>query len=548
MARSTNQYESITLEFLKPDYGYFKMGRCVTSVRPGSEAERLGVKVGWLEKSNSQAERFDGKAGMLKESSKRGTLSNHKKRRRWKSKIKSCKTRVHFLLPKRLIFCKVIYRALASTHRKIDHPQRKIVGTVSIGTVLLVMDIAKSRALVACPKSGWNPDKSRWLPKQQFAWLSIQAKDGTKILENLCESLLYTSIRSSSSTLSSTRRATTCPSLGFPSIHGRLPTIPQTEPPRSGKKRAIKPDFPRKQNTTFSHLSPSPMRMDRSSTPKHSTVSSRMGKSQYSPRGFIDMEFEETKKNTVPQNIIPLNFTVETALSDDLESYAMTSSVSGTNSKVSLTRSKTLIESWRPEVETDHQRVDELGKSNYLEKPASVSDNEAKLKSNRVLSSLPGPSNEEIQSECGNGNKESLENNLSVMIPNSKMRSEEIESRGERISLTESKLTPISFESKYTSKSSEVSDRRYATPEVKWSTPEQKMEERQRPTQCYESSMSSSWREHDRSPLGRNVSYCRGENVDQHGRSPERVIEPTSVKKHRVKDCKHGRLIRRADV
>jgi len=534
MAKLTNQYQSITLEFRTPDYGYFKMGRCVTYVRPKSEAERLGVKVGWLEKSESQAKRLDEKGGTLEESAKRATLSNYKKRRRWKSKSKSCKTLVHFLLPKRPSFCKVICRALASTHHGINHPQRKIVGTVALGTVLLVMDIEKNRALVACPKSGWNPDKSRWLPKQQFAWLSIQAKDGTQILENLCESRLYTSIRSSSSTRSSTKRATTCPPMGFSCMNGRLSVIPQTEPPRSARKRVIHPDFQKKQNTSFSYLSPSRMRLDRSPTSKHSTVSSYKSKPKHSPRDFIDLEFEETKNNSVPQTLIPLNFKVETALSDDLESF-MTSSVSGTNSKVSLTRSKTLIDSYIPEVQTDHQPVNELGNSNYLEKPASVSDSDAKLKSKRDMLGLPRPSNEEIQSECGNEKKESLENNLSVMIPDSKMQSEEIDSRGERISLTESKLTPISFESKYTSKSSEVSYRRYATPEVKWSTPEQKMEERQRLAQCYESPMSSSWREHDRSPIGRNVRYCRGENVDQQGRPSERVFEPTSVKKHRAK-------------
>jgi len=535
MAKSTNQYHSLTLEFRTPDYGYFKMGRCVTYVRPNSEAERLGVKVGWLEKSGSQAKRVDGKGGMLAESAKRGTLSNHKKRRRWKSKSKSSKTLVHFLLPKRPMFCKVICRALASTHYGINNPQRKIVGTVGLGTVLLVMDIVKNRALVACPKSGWRPDESRYLPEQQFAWLSVQAKDGTQMLENLSESRLYTSIRSSSSTRSSTRRATTCPPLGFSCINGRLPMIAQTEPPKSARKRVIHTDFQKMQNTSFSYMAPSTMRLDRSPSSKHSTVSSLRSKPKHSPHVFIDMEFEETKNNSVPQ-IIPLNFKVETALSDDLESHVMTPSVSGTNSKVSLTRSKSLIDSYIPEVQTDHEPINESGKSSYLEKPASVSDSDAKLKSKRDMSSLPRPSNEEIQSECGNENKESLEIDLAVMIPDSKMQSEELDSRGERMSLTESKLTPISFESKYTSKSSEISYRRYATPEAKWSTPEQKMEERQKLAQCYESPMSSSWREHDSSPIGRSVRYCRGENVDQQGRPSERVIEPTSVKKHRVKN------------
>jgi len=79
----------------------------------------------------------------------------------------------------------------------MDHPKRRIVGSVELGTVLWVMDIVKNRALVACPKLGWNRDVSGWLPDEPFAWLSIRAKDGTDILKDISELELYTSIRSS---------------------------------------------------------------------------------------------------------------------------------------------------------------------------------------------------------------------------------------------------------------------------------------------------------------------------------------------------------------
>ena len=50
MLSSHDQYNLIIKEFSKTDSGYSKMGRCVTSIRPRSEAEMLGVRVGWLEK------------------------------------------------------------------------------------------------------------------------------------------------------------------------------------------------------------------------------------------------------------------------------------------------------------------------------------------------------------------------------------------------------------------------------------------------------------------------------------------------------------------
>merc|ERR1719193_432212 len=135
----------------------------------------------------------------------RRTMSNHKKRRRNKSKSKSQTYLVHFLAPRKRIFYKVVWKALASTHCRVEHPQRKIVGSVELGIVLWVMDIVKNRALVACPKSGWNPDVSGWLPNQPFAWLSLRAKDGTAILKNISESELYTSVGLSSVSRSSSK-------------------------------------------------------------------------------------------------------------------------------------------------------------------------------------------------------------------------------------------------------------------------------------------------------------------------------------------------------
>merc|ERR1719193_1049211 len=243
----------------------------------------------------------------------RRTMSNHKKRRRNKSKSKSQTYLVHFLAPRRRIFYKVVWKALASTHCKMEHPQRKIVGSVELGIVLWVMDIVKNRALVACPKSGWNRDVSGWLPDAPFAWLSIRAKDGTDILKNISESELYTSIRSSTLSRSSTKTTMYPRSHSSRSTRMQLPAIRNAARFRSHypvRKRTIPLNFREKWLTTkLSHLTPSPIQVDRiisrdSTRGEHFTNSSQ----EHSQKVFIYLEFKESKEKPMPQNYVPLDF------------------------------------------------------------------------------------------------------------------------------------------------------------------------------------------------------------------------------------------------
>jgi len=493
MSKSNDQYKSIPIEFLKADFGYSKMGRCVTLVRPKSEAERLGVKIGWLE-----------------ENVIRRTLSNHKKRRRKKSQSKSCTYLVHFLVPRRQVVCKVIWRALASTHREINHPKRKIVGSVDLGIVLWVMDIIKNRALVACPKSGWNRDVSGWIPNQPFAWLSIRAKDGTDILENVSVSELCKTVKSSSLSHSNSRTTTYPLWHTSRSTRTELPVIQGMELSRSHISTgnpAIHVDFREKQQITH--------------------------------KAFIDLEFEEIKNNSMLQNLIPLDLKVETALSEEVDSQVMSSSISGTNSKVSLSRSKTLADSYVPEAETKRQHADELGNPNFPEKRASVSWSDAKQSSKRNSFSRDSKlSEEEISSKSLTEKKLSIiENNLSVLIPDSKLEVEEIDMWVERRSLAESTLTSSSFESKYTNRTSELSNRRCVTSDVEnvtESTRKKKIKEIETfamwLAQGCETPISSLREAEDKILNGRIVNHLIDENVEQRNLPQERVSEPLSVK------------------
>jgi len=533
MSNSNDQYKSIPIEFLKADFGYSKMGRCVTSILPKSEAARLGVKVGWLELNVE-----------------RRTMSNHKKRRRNKSKSKSQTYLVHFLAPRRRIFYKVVWKALASTHCKMEHPQRKIVGSVELGIVLWVMDIVKNRALVACPKSGWNRDVSGWLPDAPFAWLSIRAKDGTDILKNISEAELYTSIRSSTLSRSSTKTTMYSRSHSSRSTRMQLPAIRNAARFRSHypvRKRTIPLDFRENKVTTKpSHLSPSPIQVDRvisrdSTSGKHFTTSQ-----EHSQRVFIDLEFKETKENPMPQNYLPLDFKIETAVSDDVDSQIITSLESSANSKISLTRSKTLSDSYIAEVQdrTRGQYAHKPGDSHSPEKRASVSYSDTKLSSkmdSMSTSRWTKLSEEEILSRSTTDSKHAMgKDYLTVPIPGCKLELEadEIESRVERRSLTDSTLIASSFESKYTKRSSERSQRTCAISE-KESTRKQKIKEIETYAkwlaQGCEKPLPSHRRE-DKTLTGSIVKHYTDEKVKQRSKC---VIEPISLKKPRnqVYDC-----------
>jgi len=527
MSTSNGRYKSISIEFLKVDFGYSKMGRCVTFVVPKSEAERLGVKVGWLE-----------------ENVERRAISNHTKLGRNKSESKTLTYIVHFLAPRRQIFYKVVWKALASTHCKMDHVQRKIVGSVELGIVLRVMDIVKNRALVACPKSGWNPDVSGWLPNQPFAWLSLRARDGTDILKNISESELYTSVGLSSLSRSSSKTTMWPQSYCPRKARMKLPGIYSTEHSRSAqshypeRKSATHNKLRQsKQTTKLSHLTPThagSIGSCRPTTRDTFTTSSL----KHSQEVFIDLKFKETNENSFTKNYIPLNFKIETALSHNVESQFMTSSISRKNLD-SLTRSKTLSDSYVPEAQTKGQEARGREHPNSSEKRVSVSYCEGKLNSKNSISRSSKLRDEDILRKSVTKRKHCRsEDNLIVLIPGSKAEVERIESRVGLRSSTESKLTHSSLESKHTSRNNELSDQRCGISQ-KESTRKQKIKEIETfakwLAQGIKTPMPSFKQAKDKTSSVRIGKHFIIENEKYQHLPSERLIKLLNVKKHRIK-------------
>jgi len=528
MSNSNDRYKSIIKNFLKADFGYSKMERCVTQVRLKSEAHQLGVRVGWLEKSV-----------------KRGTISNHKKRR--KKKSQSILTRVHFLVPRRQAFYKVIWKGLASTHREIDHPERKVVGSVELGITVWVLHIIKNRALVACPHSGWNRDVQGWIPKQQFAWVSIRAKDGTYILESF--SGMSTSGRSTISPSIRTAMSCPLPIVSRNSTRMNVPVVHSSRSHISLPKPAIQLDFREKstkENVScviprYSFLSNRRKRNYYTTPEDYSSVSSFTIKSQNTERTFIDLDFEEVKNNSKTDNITHKHFKQGAACSEEVKFQDVTLPLSGTELKVSLSRSKTFSEKYTPEVDRKYQQTVEWDDSKCFEiRPSASFSSDVKLSSSRDSESRLFKLNDgNISPDSSIEKKQSiLEKNLSVLIPDSVLKVKELEFLTDRKSLRESTLTPISIESKHTNKSSELSEQRCSTAEVeKENERQQKIEEIERYArwlaQGFESPVSSGREADDKAPNGRIVKHLRDDDIHQWDQ--QRAIEPLRLEKHRSK-------------
>jgi len=317
-----------------------------------------------------------------------------------------------------------------------------------------------------------------------------------------------------------------------------LPAIHNTARSRSYysvRKRAIHLDFRENKQTKLFHLPTSSMQVDRvkscsSKTGEPFTTSSP----ELSQKVFIDLKFKERWENTLLKNYLPLNLKKTTVLSDEVESQVSTSLVSGTKSQVSLTRSKTLADSYIPEVklETKGQHAHKPEDPHSPEKLASVSYSDTKLSSkmeSKSMSRWTKLSEEEILSRSTTDSKQgSRKDYLTVPIPKSKV--EAIESWVERRSLTGT-LTPSSFESKYTSRSSELSDRVIFEKEC---TRKQKIKEIETYAkwlaQGYVKPMSTFRRAENKTHSGRIAKHFMDENVEQWSK---RVTEPLSVKKPR---------------
>jgi len=444
-ADSKDQFKSVVKEFSSSEFGYAKMERCVTLVKRRSEADKLGVKVGWLEEKLTKV-----------------TLCNNRAN---KSSGKYRATLVHFLVPRRQVFYKVLWKALAATHCKIDHPERRVVGCVDFGIVLRIMDISSNRALVKCPKSGWTRHASGWLPNQEYAWISIRAKDGTSILEEVsngrlkdrslsqCPSVRTTKSKASSTVTKKLRRE----SLSSTTSRSSQSLL---------RKPAVHLDFrwddPRWKHSQGTASSPilfdSRQRSRPIEHPRGSRASFHNFSQKSAHRTFIDLDFVETRA-LKPKNFTPLNFKWAPANNEKFTSKRINNETLDKEGKRFLTLSNTLSESITPMPESKYQEPDNKESSTYSCKSYSSESTlsskmswESKRNSKAISArnllgkKLCGPSED-----------------LSILMSDSKRWWDEAKLRAENESYRDSILTESSAESKHTIKSSEVSELRYNT-------------------------------------------------------------------------------------
>jgi len=254
------------------------------------------------------------------------------------------KSRVQFLIPQKLFFCTVVWKAVASTHYLVDHPQRMTVGAVELGTVLRVMDTVENRALVKCPSSGWSRHYTGWLPKQQFAWLTVRAKDGTDILKPVLKQ--RPSIRSSVSRPKVSRIKT---SLCAPwnSSSELCPSNSMCRKPRFDLDFREKPVKFYTDNTTSNFG-----KLECSRTYRKSDASSLTNRTRRTRTSLIELNFKRIDDVARTsgiylnsrKNFIPLEFKYQTSFADKVNSRSKIISKSSEIEKVSSSISKNVSE------------------------------------------------------------------------------------------------------------------------------------------------------------------------------------------------------------
>jgi len=445
LGKSNGQYKSIIKKFTHSEFGYSKMGRCVISIEPKSEAERLCVQVGWLEKSVQRAKR----------------PPQHKRRRKRLSK--TVKAWVHFLVPLKPIYYKALWRALASTHYKLDHPSRKIVGSVQLGTMLEVMDVIGNRAQVRCPISGWDHHDLGWLPEQAYAWVSIKSKDGRLILHPVEEtrSLMINSnvpksLFGARSIVSMQNRY-----LGRSSRQQferarslNLSGNSMTDPDLLETKMA-EPFF-----SSWKSRNPNSGRRFSKDYARSAVSFTKMKEGQ--SRKFIKLNFNDVskipcrKKPAKLRNFIhiPLNFS-EIPQTKKVDTKDL-NSVPRNNSKISLTRSKTFSNQFTPGAENriKNPSLEEAEANHCLpEQRSSDSEKQASPRKGQPgLRKKLSSGDEQLKTVQGK-NQSSLIGRKSLILPVSKLQTEEVKMHSNSKSSSYTILTPTSVESKLRSKS-----------------------------------------------------------------------------------------------
>jgi len=509
-ADSKDQFKSVVKEFSSSEFGYSKMDRCVTLVKRRSEADRLGVKVGWLEEKLTKV-----------------ILSNNRANR---SSGKSSSTVVHFLVPRMQVFYKVLWKALAATHCKIDHPERKVVGSVDFGIVLRIMDVCSNRALVKCPHSGWTRHASGWLPNQEYAWISIRAKDGTSILEEVsnvrpkdrslsqCSSMRTTKSKASSTVTKNLRR-------------GSLSSTTSRPSRSSTRKQAIHLDFrcddPRWEHSQGTASLPilfdrqqrnRPIKPSRGSRASFPNISQKNAH-----RTFIDLDFVETTAFR-PKNIIPLNFKWAPGNNEKFTSKHVNNETLDKDDMRFLSLSNTLSESFTPMLESKYQQPDSKESSTYS---CTSYSSESTLSSKMSFESKRNSKTISVRNLIGKKTCDSVED-MSMLMPISKRWLDEAKLRAEYESNRDSILTQSSGESKHTIKSSEVSEPRHDTFKEKKNIITR---EKRREIEIYanllgkgfESKMPSVERPENNTPDKDNINT---ENINKLSRQPVHVTEP----------------------
>jgi len=308
---------------------------------------------------------------------------------------------------------------------------------------------------VRCPTSGWHPHDLGWLPKQPYAWVSIRAKCGRRIVERVQEprsSLINSNIpkslfRAGSIVSKQSRYRGRLSRSQF----GRGRTM--TDPDLLETKMA-EPFF-----SSLKPRNPSLGRMCSKAYPR-SVVSSTKTKEGHS-RNFIEHNFNDESKiprRNKPTKLqhyihIPMNFT-EISKTEEVKTKEL-SSVPRNNSKISLTRSKTFSNQFTP-------RAENKSKSPSLEKGKQNHCRPDHRESNSVKEVSPRKEKSDQHKLCIGDrrmksvkcrNQSSLVGRVSLILPASKLQTEEAKMCIDSKSSSNTMLTPTSGESKLKSKS-----------------------------------------------------------------------------------------------
>lgn len=301
---------------------------------------------------------------------------------------------------------------------------------------------------------GWHPHNLGWLPKQPYAWVSIRAKDGRHILERVQE--LRSSMINPNIPMSLFRAGTIVSKQN--KYRGRLSRS------QSGRARSMTdPDLleTKMAEPFFSSLKPRNPTLGRKCFKAYpqSVVSSTKTKEGQS-RKFIELNFNDESKiprRNKPANHqhfihIPLNFT-EIPQTEEVKTKEL-NSVTRNNSKISLTRSKTFSNQFTPGAKNNPKNpLIEKGKEIHCRHEHRVSSSVKQASGRKGQSDMKLSIGDRQMKTVKSRNQSSMVGSVSLILPVSKMQTEEVKMCIDSKSSSNTMVTPTSDESKLKSKS-----------------------------------------------------------------------------------------------